>query len=187
MQKEKNVQPLRTLEEIERMKDSLLRYCSYRDYFLFVFGIGVGLRSTDLLPLRVFQVQNKTRFRIKEKKTDKFRTVYIPESLRAEIDKYTASMKPEDLLFPSRTGDSHISPTQAYRAFQKAAEMAGIENIGLRTLRKTFGHFHYKRHKNLPLLMEIFSHSDVSLTKRYIGITQDEIEESMEDLYSKEV
>lgn len=181
MVKENNVQPLRSLEEIQRMKDSLLRYCSYRDYFLFCFGINVGLRISDMLPLRVQDVRGKTHIRIKEKKTGKPRTIYFNESLKEEVDKYTASMKPEELLFASRKGESHITPTQVYRMLQKAAEMAGIEHVGSRTLRKTFGHHHYKRHKDLSILQEIFSHSSPSITKRYIGIRQEEIEETLKD------
>lgn len=181
MTKEKNVQPIRSLEEIQRMKDSLLRYCSYRDYFLFVFGINVGLRVSDILPLRVLDIRDKTHIRIKEQKTGKFRNIYVNEYLREEIDKYTNSLKPEDLLFPSRSGNSHITPTQAYRTLQKAAEMAGIDNVGSRTLRKTFGYHHYKKHKDLAVLQEIFSHSSPSITKRYIGITQDEIEDTLKD------
>lgn len=181
MTKEKNVQPLRSLEEIQSMKECLLRYCSYRDYFLFVFSINIGLRITDLLPLRVEQVRNKTHFRIKEHKTGKFRTIYLTEYVREEIDKYTASMKPEDFLFPSRKGNKPISPTQVYRVLKKASEMAGIENVGVRTLRKSFGYHHYKKHKNIAVLQEIFSHSHPKLVKYYIGITQDEIEETLKD------
>lgn len=181
MTKEKNVQPIRSLEEIQRMKDALIRYCSYRDYFLFVFGINTGLRISDILPLQVKDIRGKTHIRIKEKKTGKLRTIYVNEYLREEIDKYTAYMKPEDLLFPSRKGNSHITPTQAYRTLQKAAEMAGIENTGTRSLRKTFGYHHYKKHKDLAVLQEIFSHSSPIISKRYIGITQAEIEDTLKD------
>lgn len=59
--------------------------------------------------------------------------------------------------------------------------MAGIEHIGSRSLRKTFGYHHYKKHKDLAVLQEIFSHSSPAITKRYIGITQDEIEGTLKD------
>ncbi|MYL57560.1 tyrosine-type recombinase/integrase [Virgibacillus halodenitrificans] len=181
MPKEKDVQPIRTLEEIQRMKDSLLRYCSYRDYFLFTLGINVGLRINDLLPIRVGEIRGKTHIRIKEQKTGKLRTIYVNEYLREEIEKYTRSMSSNELLFPSRKGIGCITPTQAYRTLQKAAEMAGIEHIGTRTLRKTFGYHHYKKHKDLAILQEIFSHSSPSITKRYICITQDEIEDTLKE------
>lgn len=114
MLKEKHVQPIRSLEEIQKMKDSLLRHCSYRDYFPFVSGINTGLRISDILPPKVRDIQLKTHIRIEEKKTGKFRTIYVNESLRHKTDKYTADMKPEELLLPSRREDSHITPTQAY-------------------------------------------------------------------------
>lgn len=181
MTKVKDVQPIRSLEEIQIMKDSLIRYCSYRDYFLFVFGINVGLRISDILPLKVEDIRGKTHIRIKEQKTGKFRTIYANEYLREEIEKYTSSMRVEDLLFPSRKGEDCISPTQAYRTLQKAAEMAGIERVGTRTLRKTFGYHHYKKHKDIAILQEIFSHSSPAITKRYIGIRQDEIEHTLKE------
>lgn len=59
--------------------------------------------------------------------------------------------------------------------------MAGIEHTGTRSLRKTFGYHHYRKHKDLAILQEIFSHSSLSITKRYIGITQDESEDTSKD------
>lgn len=59
--------------------------------------------------------------------------------------------------------------------------MAGIENTGTRSLRKTFGYHHYKKHKDLAVLQEIFSHSSPIISKRYIGITQAEIEDTLKD------
>lgn len=182
MRKENNVQPIRSLEEIQKMKDALLRHCGYRDYFLFVFGINVGLRVSDILPLQVQDIQGKTHIRIKERKTGKSHNIYVNEYLRDEIVKYTATMKPLELLFPSRKGNSYITTTQAYRTLQKAAEMAGIEHTGTRSLRKTFGYHHYKKHKDLAVLQEFFSHSSQSITKRYIGITQGEAEDTLKEI-----
>jgi hypothetical protein len=35
--------------------------------------------------------------------------------------------------------------------------------------------------KDIAMLQEIFNHSAPSITKKYIGITQDEIDESLDD------
>jgi integrase len=181
MTKKNNIQPIRSLEEIQRIKHSLLRYCSYRDYFLFIFGSNIGLRVSDILPLRVEDVRGKTHIQIKEQKTGKFRTVYVDQYLQEEIDKYTKNMKPNEFLFPSRKGDSHITATQAYRVLRKGGELAGIENVGCRTLRKTFGYHHYKKHKDIAVLQEFFSHSSPSITKHYIGINRTVIEDTSKD------
>lgn len=45
-------------------------------------------------------------------------------------------------------------------------------------MRKTFGYFHYKQYKDVAILQEIFNHSAPSVTLRYIGINQDEIDDS---------
>ncbi|MEW4328214.1 site-specific integrase [Rossellomorea marisflavi] len=179
MKQEKNVQPLRTIDEIEEMKWALRRHCSERDRFLFVFGINTGLRVSDILPLRVGDVRGKTHVLKREKKTDKVRRFFINEGLQAEVLAYTAGMQDEELLFPSRKGDKAISPTQAYRAMIKAADMLDREDIGTHTMRKTFGYHYYRRTKDIAFLQEIFNHSAPSITKRYIGITQDEIDETL--------
>ena len=89
-------------------------------------------------------------------------------------------MDPDDYLFPSKKG-GNITPTQAYRSLIKAAEVLGREDIGTQTMRKTFGYFYYRRTRDLVFLQEIFNHSGPSITKRYIGITREEVDESLED------
>lgn len=186
--KEKNVQPLRTKKEIEDMKWALGRYCSERDKFMFSFGINVGLRVSDIVPLRVRDVKDKTHIVLKEKKTQntkrirKINQFTIPPKFREEIEDYTRGMGSDDYLFPSKKG-GHISTTQAYRVLQKAAEFLGRDDVGTHTMRKTFGYFYYRKTKDLVFLQEIFNHSAPIITKRYIGLIQEEIDTSLEDFY----
>jgi site-specific recombinase XerD len=49
--------------------------------------------------------------------------------------------------------------------------------IGTHTLRKTFGYHAFKNGVDLSLLMRIFNHSCQAVTLRYIGITQDQIDD----------
>lgn len=82
-----------------------------------------------------------------------------------------------EFLFCSRKGvNSPISTTQSYRIIVSAGERIGIENIGTHTMRKTFGYHHYQQYKDIALLQEIFNHSSPSITLRYIGINQDNID-----------
>jgi integrase len=180
-----DVQPLKTLEEIEDMKESLRRWCSERDRFLFIIGINTGLRVSDIVKLKVKDV-TKERNIIIEQKTGKRRIITIKGQFRKEVDNYIKGMDPDEYLFPSRRKDGktpHITPTQAYRQLVKAGNMIDRQDIGTHTMRKTFGYHHYKRNKDIAQLMEIFNHSSPSITKKYIGITQEEIDESLEDFY----
>ncbi len=62
-----------------------------------------------------------------------------------------------------------------------AADFLGRDDVGIHTMRKTFGYHHYKQVKYVAILQEIFNHAAPSITKRYIGIRQDEINESVAD------
>lgn len=174
-----NVQPIRSQEELQEFKWSLDRYCNKRDFYLFVFGINTGLRISDILPLKVKDVKNKYHIHIVQRKNKKPRTVKIGHFSNITED-YIRNMKDDDFLFGSRKGNSHISSTQAYRTLVKAGKMIDRYDIGTHTMRKTFGYHHYKRNKDVATLQEIFSHSSPDITKRYIGITQEELDDSID-------
>lgn len=178
--KSTTVQPIRSKEKIEEVKQ-ILKEQSKRDRFLFVMGINCGLRISDMLQLKVQDVLGREYMKIKEGKTDKYKRFRINASLQNEIADYTTGMDPEDYLFPSRKGTQPITRVQAYRILNKAAAEAGLEEIGTHTLRKTFGYHFYKKTKDVAMLQDIFNHSAPSVTKRYIGISQDEIDQAIDD------
>lgn len=175
-----NVEPLRTPEEIKEFKDALLYVCSERDWFMFVLGINTGLRISDIVKLKVGQVRGKITTQIVEEKSGKVRKLYLG-SIQNEIIKYCEGKSDGDYLFPSKKSGSPISTTQAYRVLSKVADWLGRDDIGTHTMRKTFGYHYYKKTKDIATLMEIFNHSAPWITKKYIGITDEEIENSLSD------
>lgn len=181
-----NVQPLRTAEEINNFRESI-EVCSSdatrkRNLLLFNLGINTGLRIGDIIKLRVKDVKRKESFVIREGKTNKARTVHLT-AVKSGIAEYlNDSNSDSEWLFPSRKGDNHISTTQAYRILAKAADYIGRDDIGTHSLRKTFGYHYYQLTKDVATLMEIFNHDSQSTTKRYIGIRDDEIRDSLRDL-----
>lgn len=179
-----NVQPLRTAEEIKSFREAIevssSKQFKKRNLFLFNFGINTGLRISDIIKLRVKDVKGKNDIIVREGKTSKARKIRLTE-IKPFIDDYIKDITHSEWLFPSRTGDKPISVTQAYRILAKAAEYDNErQDIGTHTLRKTYGYHYYKRTKNVAALMEIFNHDSQETTKRYIGITDDEIAESLE-------
>ncbi|MHC8965765.1 tyrosine-type recombinase/integrase [Priestia aryabhattai] len=182
-----DVQPIRSLEQLEDMKWALKRHCSERDYILFLIGINTGLRVSDLLKLKtedILKLKNKQRkeWFVKEGKTAKKRKVNINNNLYPEVLAYAETLESE-WLFPSRKGDKAISKIQAYRQLQKAGDFAEIESIGTHTMRKTFGYWYYKKSNDIIKLQSILNHSTPQITLRYIGITQEEIDNSLDDFY----
>lgn len=175
------VQPIRDLGKLEEMKEELKKNGT-RDYLMFLTGINSGMRVSDIIRLNIDDVRNsngtmKEHITIIEKKTKKVKKFPLCNSLLVEMEKYTRNMTHGEFLFCSRKGvNSPISTTQAYRIIVSAGEKIGIENIGTHTMRKTFGYHHYQRYKDIALLQEIFNHSSPSITLRYIGINQDNID-----------
>ena len=189
----KDVQPIRSLQGIEDMKWALKRqpwmnraitWEAERNYILFCLGINTGLRVGDMLRLTVQDVKGKKRVIIKEGKTDKPRIILIKGQLYEDLNNYIKELTVPlgtQWLFPSRKGHNAISRIQAYRALNMASEYAGLESIGTHTMRKTFGYWYYKQTKDLAMLQEILNHSKPNITKRYIGLTAESIEQSLED------
>lgn len=99
-------------------------------------------------------------------------------SLQDLIQDYTKDSEPENYLFPSTKG-GHVEVNTVYQMFQKVAKLLGRDDIGTHTLRKTFGYHYYKKTKDVATLMEIVGHSNEKITKRYIGINEDEISETL--------
>ncbi|MDM5209222.1 tyrosine-type recombinase/integrase [Cytobacillus kochii] len=172
-----DVQPIRSLEKLNDMKWSLKRHCSERDYILFLLGINTGLRVSDILSLKVKDIKGKMKVIVKEGKTKKPRTIQI-NNVFNELAAYIDTVNSE-WLFPSRKGDKAISKIQAYRQLNKAAAMVDIESVGTHTMRKTFGYWFYKQTKDVAKLQMILNHSHPSITLKYIGIIDEEIEEDL--------
>ncbi|EMF0195722.1 tyrosine-type recombinase/integrase, partial [Enterococcus hirae] len=79
----------------------------------------------------------------------------------------------------SRQQGGHITRDRVYQIYTDVAKKLERTDIGTHTLRKTFGYHYYKRTKDIATLMFIFNHSSQAITKRYIGITEDEIGASL--------
>lgn len=173
-----NVQPLRTQQEINDFLFCLRRNKNAkRDVFLFLIGINSGLRMSDIVKLKKKDIISSKNPRIIEQKTGKTRILYL-SSLQDLIQEYTVDLNIDDYLFPSTKG-GHLKVNTVYQMFQKVADLLDRDDIGTHTLRKTFGYHYYKRTKDVATLMEIFGHSSEKITKRYIGINEDEISETL--------
>ncbi|WP_281868273.1 site-specific integrase [Brevibacillus parabrevis] len=172
------VEPIRNPGKIEEMKQLLLQQ-SERNYFLFVMGINTGLRISDLLRLKVADVKGKSHIILVEKKTGKRKRFLINDNLRNEVDQYVIGKKGDEYLFASTKRPLPITRVRAYQIINGAAKKIGLSEIGTHTLRKTFGYHFYQRTKDIATLQMIFNHSHPSITLRYIGITQDLIDDAV--------
>ena len=150
---------------------------------------------------------NKDRISLREKKTNKFKDFPLSNSTKSALKEYlkTREYNENEPLFISRKRNraevvglceskdrnalnSEVSRwnkgflmrQQAYKIINDVAKSVGIkEKIGTHTLRKTFGYHAYNNGYEITLIQKLFNHSSPAVTLRYIGITQDE----MDDVY----
>lgn len=173
------VQPIRDPEIIQDV-ERFLKEKQVRDYIMFILGIYTALRISDILKLRVKDLRGKQYLTIKEKKTKKGRTIALHPIVKRELKKYLSDKPDNEYVIKSRVGKNRpITRERAYAILREAAEEFGLDAIGTHTLRKTFGYHLYKKTKDVALLQSIFNHVDPSYTLRYIGITQDSMNDAI--------
>lgn len=153
-----------------------------RNVLIFKLGVTTGLRISDIIKLRIEDVRGKTEFELTEQKTNKKRKVYL-DNILADLTNYLNSLDADDIwLFPNYWDKSkHLTSNQYYKLLQKVAKELEIDYLGTHSMRKTFGYWYYKEYKDVATLMTIFNHSSPSITLRYIGITDEEIKDSLKN------
>ncbi len=175
----KEVEPIKSTKDINKIKQYLYGKQNKRDYCIFVVGINVGLRAGDLLSLKIGDVTDGERIfddvTVKEQKTGKIKTFVLNKSSKGAIQTYLKSQKfynLDDYLFSSRKGGS-LGVRPLHHIIKTTLRDLGIKgNYGTHTLRKTMAYHRYINNVPLETLQKMLNHSSSAITLRYIGITQ---------------
>lgn len=203
------VYAFRTKEEIEKMITVLDKHIAEapdndktqiatRNKLMFVLGINLGIRASDLRTLKwSFFFEDNGEFREfysiqpkKQRKYNKYVKLYFNDTVKKAIINYLSVYPYENVneyLFKSRIGNDAVRESSMWRIIKDTAKEAGItQNIGSHSLRKTFGfwiwHQATDKQKALVILQRIFNHSDTSTTAKYIGITDIEFQDTFESI-----
>ncbi len=164
---------------------------NYKMSLLIAIGCFTGLRISDILALRWNQILNVDEFTVIEKKTGKQRTLRLNPQLQKHIQECYEQIKPIGVKAPilvSQKGT--IYTLQAINRILKDIKKKyrlKVKNFSCHSLRKTFGRQVYNMNSEnselaLIKLMELFNHSNVAITKRYLGLRQEEILETYDVL-----
>jgi len=190
------VEPIRDPKKIAQIKNLLRGQQRYRDLLLFVVGINSALRISDLLTLRIGQFLDeqgiiKERFNIHEQKRGKRQEVVINNSIKETLTEYISAYPnitsdPDYFVFfntKSKNYCESIKRGQAWTFISTICNEVGLrDNFGTHSLRKTWGYHARLQSVDLALIMHKLNHSSIATTKRYLGITDEELQEVVQRL-----
>ena len=161
-------------------KDENYKFC-----LLISIGVFTGLRISDLLTLKYSDLLKSETFYIKEKKTQKQRSIKVNKDLKEIVSRIVQKSKVNDLeqlIFINKYGTKSIDKSYVNVKLKEIIKMYRIRlegNVSTHTFRKTLGRrvmeVNNYSNESLILLMDLFGHSSMSITKRYLGIREQEI------------
>ena len=164
---------------------------NYKMSLLIALGCFTGLRISDILALTWEQILNTEEFTITEKKTGKRRTLRLNPQLQKHIQECHEHIQPlkyTSYILVSQKGT--VFTIQRINVILKEIKKKyrlKVKNFSCHSLRKTFGRQVYNMNSEnselaLVKLMELFNHSSIAITKRYLGLRQEEILETYDCL-----
>jgi len=143
-----------------------------------------GLRASDTLSLRWIDLLNKDEFELVEKKTMKRRNIKINQQLKRHISDCYDKIKPisqQEFMFLSQKGTVFsIQRLNIILKDLKRRYNLKIKNFSSHSLRKSFGREIFNRsgesaELSIVKLSQLYNHSNPSVTRRYLGISQKEL------------
>ncbi len=145
-----------------------------------IMQASLGLRLGDVLQLRLssfIQDGNRWRLDIKEQKTGKVRDFTVPNEVYSFVRQYAVSM---GIGHDARLFE--ISVRQVERYLNKVFKKMGLplRQYGSHSYRKMFATRVYMENEcNVELVRVLLQHSSVTVTQRYINISQQTVENAL--------
>jgi len=165
----------------------------YRLSLLLGCGFFFGLRISDLKALTWTQILNVDEFTIIEHKTGKRRIIRINSGFKGHIKDCHDALGVKDdsqCCFLNRYG-SEMSLQMINRHFKaiRVKYRIPINNFSTHTMRKSWARRIWENEnaqgrgeQSLVVLSEVMNHSSVAITRRYLGLRQQEIGQIYESL-----
>ena len=189
----KTVDPIKDPAKILAVKMMLRLESNPRNYLLFCLGVNSALRSSDLRNLKVNDVLDskgdiKKYLYTRVKKTKKEIKITINEAIKEAIKYYLSKAKvfnPDQYLFRSKRSEKPITNVALFYLIKKWTKAVGLtgERYSAHSLRKSWGYQARKYHgASIEMISEKLGHRSTSVTRRYIGISQEEVNRMEEEI-----
>ena len=152
-----------------------------RDMALLMTGIDTMLRASDLLALRVEDVQEcagkiRTHFNVRQQKTENGNLVRLSSAAREALSAWIEHARkwPGDFLFTRTQGDidAPISREQYANLIKQWAELAGLDtdHYSTHSVRRTKPVLIYDQTHNIEAVRHLLGQKSIAATVAYLGI-----------------
>lgn len=172
-------------EDFKSLIAKLERDREYKFCLLITIATFTGLRISDLLGLRFSQFENGDLLTIVETKTKKTRKIKINSDLKTIVQRVREKMgvvNSEQFIFLNKYGNKVIDKSYVNLKLKELFKRYDIHNegnISSHMFRKTLGNrvlrLNNYSNESIIKLMELFNHSSPSITRRYLGLREQEI------------
>lgn len=138
----------------------------------------LGLRIGDILRLKLSDIVKdggRYRLNITEEKTGKRRTFTVPGEVYGFLAEYAHDngISADETLFP-------ICAYAVQKQLKKVCDMLGYENISTHSFRKWYATDIYNNNgHDIVLVQQLLQHSSPTVTRRYIGISDERVEQAI--------
>jgi len=159
-----------------------------RDRAILALLLGCGLRRSELVALRVGQVeQRENRWMIVDfkGKGGRKRTVAVPAWVKNAIDAWTAAAQITDgrifrsLRKGAKSGpvkSQSLAPIGVWWLVKRYAEKIGLTNLAPHDLRRSCAKLCRKSGGDLEQIQMLLGHASIQTTERYLGMQQNLVE-----------
>ena len=183
--------------EIRKVSDAFDGIFAIRNRSLFMLGVSVGGRISELLALKVKDVWQNGK-PVKDLLFDRnivkggeiSRAVPVNTDGRKAIENLVAwhiglygPIDPTRPLFPSRKGQGGKAMTRiaAHNALKAAFEAAGLNGkLGTHSLRKSYAQRLYEQTNDIYAVQEMLGHKSVVTTQQYLGVNYASVRDALE-------
>lgn len=166
------VEAVKTLDEVRDVARLLKKHKGEIYSDLWVFGVNVALRISDLLPITMNMAKTGL-LEIEEGKTGKKRKITLNDTAMAIVTKRVLDAPDHNYLFQvdsNRAKNKSLSRSAVSKAFAEIGEMLDVQ-LGTHSMRKTLGWVMHSQGASLERICKVLNHSHPAVTMRYIGLT----------------
>lgn len=134
-----------------------------RDTLMVLMLAYTGMRRSELLSLKVRDINFHSAMLRVTGKGQNQRTIPTAPTIYHQLQKYTQDMQPGDLVFP-------IKPRRLWALVSRYARQAGIDNFSPKSLRHYFATQLIEANVSLKTAQELLGHADISSTAVYLDV-----------------